>query len=51
MVDPLSYFLFYPGPRDVITKAVVCAVLCWMVHIRDPLLLSKKSSPYSGIKK
>ena len=28
MVDPLSYFLFQPvSMTDIITKAVVCAVL------------------------
>ena len=28
-----------------VSKAVVCAILCGMVHIKEPLLLIGKSSP------
>ena len=31
-----------------VTKAVVYAILSWMVHIKDALLLIEKSSPCSG---
>ena len=31
-----------------VTKAVVCAILSGMVHIKEPLLLIGKSSPYGG---
>ena len=30
-------------------KAIVCAILsCGMIHIKEPLLLIGKSSPYGG---
>ena len=45
MVDPLSYFLFQPVLQTGVTKAVVCAILSGMVHIKEPLLLIEKSSP------
>ena len=45
MVDPLSYFLFQPVLQTGVTKAVVCAILSGMVHIKNPLLLIEKSSP------
>ena len=32
----------------VVTKAVVCAILSGMVHIKEPLLLIGKSSPCGG---
>ena len=31
-----------------VTKAVVCAILSGMVHIKEPLLLIGKSSPCGG---
>ena len=31
-----------------VTKAVVCAILCRMVHIKERLLLIGKSSPCGG---
>ena len=30
------------------TKAVVCVILSGMVHIKEPLLLIRKSSPCGG---
>ena len=39
------------GGRDsiltILTKTVVCAI-CGMVHIKEPLLLIRKSNPYGG---
>ena len=40
MVDPLSYLSFQTG----VTKAVVCGIR----HIKEPLLLTGKSSPCGG---
>ena len=49
MVDPLSYFSFQPVHHNCINKGCICAILCSrMVHIKYPLLLIKKSSPFSG---
>ena len=48
MVDPLSYFSFQPCSMTGVTKAVVCAILSGMVHIKEPLLLIGKSSPCGG---
>ena len=31
-----------------VTKAVVCYLICGMVHIKEPLLLIGKSSPFGG---
>ena len=31
-----------------VTKAIVCAILCGMVHKKEPLLLIRKSSPCGG---
>ena len=31
-----------------VTKAVVCVILCGMMHIKEPLLLIRKSSPCGG---
>ena len=42
MADPLSYFLFQPVVHNW------CNKVCGMVHIKDPLLLIKKSSPCNG---
>ena len=46
-VDPLSYFLFQPVLHTIVTKAMVCAILS-VVHIKEPLLLIKKSSTCGG---
>ena len=40
-VDPLS-------SMTGVTKAVVCAILCGMVHIKEPLLLIDKISLCGG---
>ena len=32
-----------------VTKVMVCAILCGMVHIKEPLLLISKSSPCGSI--
>ena len=48
MVDPLSYFLFQPVFRDWRNKSRgMCYHVCGLMHIKDPLLLIEKSSPYS----
>ena len=31
-----------------VTNAVVCAIMSGMVHIKEPLVLIGKSSPYGG---
>ena len=31
-----------------VTKAVVCVILCGMVHIKEPLLLIEKNNPCGG---
>ena len=36
-------------PTTGIIKAVVCAILSWIVHIKEPLLLIVKSSPSCGV--
>ena len=47
-------FSIYEGSRSSqcsmtdIIMAVVCAILCGVVDIKDPLLLIGKSSPCSG---
>ena len=49
MVDPLSYFSFQPVLHDWCNKGRgMCYPVCGMVHIKEPLLLIEKSSPYSG---
>ena len=46
---PLSYFSFQPVLNNLYTKDLgLCYPVCWMVHIKDPLLLTEKSSPCSG---
>ena len=47
-LDPLSYFSFQPVLQTGVTKAVVCAILSGIVHIKEPLLLIRKSSPCGG---
>ena len=44
-VDPLSYFSFQPVLHDWCNKGRgMCYAVCGMVHIKEPLLLIKKSS-------
>ena len=48
-VDPLSYFSFQPVLHDWCDKGHgMCYPVCGMVHIKEPLLLIEKSSPYGG---
>ena len=48
-VDPLSYFSFQPVLHDWCNKGRgMCYPVCGMVHIKEPLLLIEKSSPYGG---
>ena len=45
-VDPMSYFSFQPVLHDWCNKGCgMCYPVCWMVHIKEPLLLTGKSSP------
>ena len=49
MVDPLSYFSFYPVLHDWCNKGHgMCHPVCRMMHIKEPLLLIGKSSPSGG---
>ena len=46
MVDPLSYFTFQPLFHVWCNKGCgMCYHVCRMVRIKEPLLLTKKSSP------
>ena len=48
-VDPLSYFYFHPVLHDWCNKG--CGMnypVCGMVHIKEPLLLIRKSSLCGG---
>ena len=48
-VDPLSYFSFQPVLHDWCNKGcVMCYPVCGMVHIKEPLLLIRKSSLCGG---
>ena len=48
-VDPLSYFSFQPVLHDWCNKGRgMCYPVCWMVHIKEPLLLIDKSSLCGG---
>ena len=40
------FYFYYPTDKIVHTR--VCAILLWVVHIKDPLLLIWKSNPCSG---
>ena len=43
MVDPLSYVTFQPVIHDRCNKGRgICYPVCWMVHIKEPLLLIGK---------
>ena len=46
-IDPLSYFLFQPV-YQCIEGCGMCYPVCGMVHIKEPLLLIRKSSPCGG---
>ena len=49
MVVPLSYFSFQPVLHEWCNKGCgMCYPVCGMVHIKEPLLLIEKSSPFSG---
>ena len=49
MTEPLSYFLFQPELHNWYNKGrSMCYPVCGVVHIKDPLLLIRKSSPRSG---
>ena len=49
IVDPLSYFSFQPVLHDWCNKGRgMCYPVCWMTHIKEPLLLIGKSSPCGG---
>ena len=46
---PIELFLVpASASRHGLTKAVLCHSICGMVHIKEPLLLSEKSSPCGG---
>ena len=46
MVDPLSYFLFQPVVHEWCNKGCgMCYPVYGIVHIKEPLLLIRKSSP------
>ena len=48
-VDPLSYFSFQPVLHDWCNKGCgMCYPVCGMVHIKEPLLLIRKSSLCGG---
>ena len=49
MVAPLSYFSFQPVLHDWCNKGRgMCYPVCGMMHIKEPLLLIRKSSPCGG---
>ena len=49
MVDTLSYFSYQPVLHDWCNKGCgMCYTVYGMVHIKEPLLLIGKSSPYGG---
>ena len=44
MVDPLDYFSFQPVPHNWCNKGHgMCYSVCGMMHIKEPLLLIRKS--------
>ena len=48
-VDPLSYFSFQSVLHDWCNKGCgMCYPVCGMVHIKEPLLLIRKSSLCGG---
>ena len=47
MVDPLSYFSFQPVLHDWCNKVGGMSYpVCGMVHVKEPLLLIGKGSPF-----
>ena len=51
MVDLLGYFSFQPVPHNWCNKGHgMCYPICGMVHIKEPLLLTGKSSAYGSSK-
>ena len=49
MVDPLTYFSFQPVLHDWCNNGIGrYYTVCGMIHIKEPLLLIGKSSPYGG---
>ena len=49
MMGPLSYFSYQPVFHDWCNKSRgMCYPVCWMMHIKEPLLLIGKSSPCCG---
>ena len=49
MMAPMSYFSFQPVLHDWCNKGRgMCYPVCGMVHIKEPLLLIRKSSPCGG---
>ena len=49
MVDLFSYFLFQSVLQDWCNKGCgMCCPVCGMMHIKEPLLLIRKSSPCGG---
>ena len=45
-VNPLSYFSFQPVHHDWCNKGLgMCYPVCGMVHIKESLLLIRKSNP------
>ena len=48
-IDHSWYFSFQPDIHDWYSRGCgTCYPVCGMMHIKDPLLQIKKSSPYSG---
>ena len=48
-VDPLSYFSFEPVLHDWCNKGRgMCNPVCGIMHIKEPLLLTGKSSPVAA---
>ena len=49
MVDPLSYFSFKPMIQDLCNKdRGICYPVCGMMHIKETLLLTGKSTQCGG---
>ena len=49
MMDSVNYFSFQPVLHDWCNKGCgMCYPVCGIVHIKDPLLLIRKSSPCGG---
>ena len=48
-LNPLSYFSFQPVLHDWCNKGCsMCYRVCGIVHVKEPLLLIRKSSPCGG---